>query len=375
MTTTAMTEAPAASGALAAEHGTAAGRREERRQDRLVAAQIEREREAGRREARQAELDAAEVRRQRRAEESAAAAGARRAARAETLSALGGWVSEHSIDLMFTPVIGVPAWLGWDAMAGFGHALYGGPGQSLPVLSETAMWIFEFAIVRARRKDQHAAVWPLYVGMVAFALICAALNFMHGLTGPIPGDIPPGAEAGVVYALISVSGIIAHQIVALGGRKRKGATNPPLPGAGGPLGGPADGGAIAAERDRAVADRKRVERENAALRQQLADALRGDSDQDDRDRDEDAETPARRGAVRATMRAHWEKEIASGTIPNGAALNRAARKPADYSLGKRYASEWRNELPAEIHGKFTGDQQEAATQEDSTSAALAGLAR
>lgn len=357
---TAMTEAASA----------ADRRREERRQDRLVAAQIEREREAARLEARQAELDAADARRLRRAEERAAATEARRAARAETLSALGAWVSEHSIDLMFAPVIGVPAWLGWDAMSNFGQALYGGPGAALPVLSETAMWIFEFAIVRSRRKDPHAAVWPLYVGMVAFALICASLNFMHGLTGPIPGDIPPGPEAGLVYALISVSGIIAHQIVALGGRKRKeateGATNPPTAGAGGP--------AIIAERDRAVGDRARLARENSTLRRQLADALRSDSDGDD-DRDDDAEMPARRGAVRAAMRAHWEKEIAAGNIPNGAELNREAGKTANYSLGKRYASEWRSELPAEITGEFTGDQEEAPVHEDSTSAALAGLAR
>jgi hypothetical protein len=373
MTTTAMTEAPAAaSGAPAGEGSTAADRRrEERRQDRLVAAQIEREREAGRREARQAELDAAEARRQRRAEERAAAADARRTARAETLTAIGAWVSEHSIDLMFTPVIGVPAWLGWDAMSNFGQALYGGPGGMLPVLSETAMWIFEFAIVRARKRDPHAAVWPLYVGMVAFALICASLNFMHGLTGPIPGDIPPGPEAGIVYALISVSGIIAHQIVALGGRKRKGATNgatnPPLPGASGPHGDQDDGRATAAERDRLAL-------QNAALRRQLADALR-DSGSDDGDRDDDTDMPARRGAVRAQMRAHWEKEIAAGNIPNGAELNRTAGKPANYSLGKRYASEWRNELPAEFIEQFTGNRQEAGTQEEPASPALAGVAR
>jgi hypothetical protein len=332
---TAMTEAPAAP-----EPATAADRRrQERRQDRLAAAQIERERDAARLEARQIELGAAEGRRLRRAEERTAAAEARRAARAGTLSALGAWMSEHSIDLMFAPVIGVPAWLGWDAMSNFGQALYGGPGSSLPVLSETAMWIFEFAIVRARRQDPHTAVWPLYVGMVAFALICASLNFMHGLTGPIPGDIPPGPEAGIVYALISVSGIIAHQIVALGGRKRKGATE----GATNPLAAGTGGPAIIAERDRAVADRERLARENATLRQRLAEALRRDSDADDDDRDDDAEMPARRGAVRAEMRAHWENEIAAGKIPNGAELNRAAGKSANYSLGKRYASEWRSE--------------------------------
>src|SRR6185437_8491381 len=108
------------------------------------------------------EQDAAERRRQQRLDDAEARRQGRRAerreARAQTLSALGEWVSEHFIDLMFAPVIAVPAWLGWDAMAGFGHALYGGPGRTLPVLSETAMWIFDFAIVRARKRNPNAAV-------------------------------------------------------------------------------------------------------------------------------------------------------------------------------------------------------------------------
>ena len=46
----------------------------------------------------------------------------------------------------------------------------------------------------------------------------------------------------------------------------------------------------------------------------------------------------------ATMRAHWDAEVAEGRIPTGAALNRAAGKDPNYSLGKRYAAAWRAEL-------------------------------
>jgi len=46
----------------------------------------------------------------------------------------------------------------------------------------------------------------------------------------------------------------------------------------------------------------------------------------------------------ATMRAHWDAEVAEGRIPTGAALNRAAGKDANYSLGKRYAAAWRAEF-------------------------------
>jgi hypothetical protein len=69
------------------------------------------------------------------------------------------------------------------------------------------------------------------------------------------------------------------------------------------------------------------------------------------------------------MRVHWDAEIAAGRIPNGAELNRAAGKAAKYSLGKRYVSEWRNELPAEFAGNIPESEQGETAQENSTSAA------
>ena len=53
------------------------------------------------------------------------------------------------------------------------------------------------------------------------------------------------------------------------------------------------------------------------------------------------------GATQSTMRAHWDAEVAEGRIPTGAALNRAAGKDRNYSLGKRYAAAWRAELDGE----------------------------
>ena len=51
-----------------------------------------------------------------------------------------------------------------------------------------------------------------------------------------------------------------------------------------------------------------------------------------------------RGATQARMRQHWDGEVMAGRIPTGAALNRAAGKDPNYSLGKRYAATWRAEL-------------------------------
>jgi hypothetical protein len=58
------------------------------------------------------------------------------------------------------------------------------------------------------------------------------------------------------------------------------------------------------------------------------------------------EARGRRGETRAVMRDFWDREIAAGNVPTGAALNRAAGKDPGYSLGKKYAAEWREETPA-----------------------------
>jgi hypothetical protein len=59
---------------------------------------------------------------------------------------------------------------------------------------------------------------------------------------------------------------------------------------------------------------------------------------------DDGNGAAKRGASRQVMREYWESEIAEGRIPNGAQLNRVAGKDSGYSLGKRYAQEWRQEI-------------------------------
>ncbi|HEX7164378.1 MAG TPA: hypothetical protein VF223_24435 [Trebonia sp.] len=431
MTLTAMTEGPKAPVAgLVGPVGPVSGRQAERLQAQLVAAEVKRkDREAEderRRKDREAEderqqklLNARDERRQKRADARDERRGKRRDARAETVSDAGEWVSSHRNGLMLVPIVLVPALLSWSAMSDFGIALFAGPGRALPVLSETGMWYFEMRIAEARASG--GKVLKLYIGMVFCAAVCASLNFLHGDLGPIPGSIKPGGLTGVAYAVIAVSGIIIHQLGAGFHRERAernsdkkapaaagvaprdektapedGATNSlvarhltgplgrqllPVVAVSGPPVGRAGSGATkdgldraTADLDRAVAARKRAERENAELRQQLADALRGDSTNDEKDRDNDPENPARRGDYKTVMRTYWETEIATGNIPNGADLNRAAGKESNSSLGRRYASEWRNELPSGFTRKTTGNQQEETTQEESTSTVLAGAA-
>lgn len=53
-----------------------------------------------------------------------------------------------------------------------------------------------------------------------------------------------------------------------------------------------------------------------------------------------------RGETQAAMRGHWDSRIRVGQIPTGADLNRAVGKDPKYSLGKKYARAWREDLPA-----------------------------
>jgi hypothetical protein len=178
--------------------------REEARRDREARARLDIERDAARRAARTAERDAADARK-------AKLADARRKARAEAAAALGKWVSDHVTDLLFVPVIGVPAALAWTAMAAYGAHLYGTPGRALPAFSEGAMWAFAAATAINRHRHPDRPVWHLRLGTLVFALFGAVLNFAHGLTlgGPVTG---------VVMALVSVAGVTAHQLTKAGPR-------------------------------------------------------------------------------------------------------------------------------------------------------------
>src|SRR5215469_16982984 len=106
--------------------------REERRLDRQAAAQISRDNETARLQARVAGAEAkARLRReqhQARATDHRAALRQRAARRAERMA----WLNSHMLDLLFVPVIAVPAGLAWMAMAAFGSQVFGPAGFALP---------------------------------------------------------------------------------------------------------------------------------------------------------------------------------------------------------------------------------------------------
>ena len=191
--------------------------REEMRQDRLVNAQVDREREAARVQARIAERQAVA---QMRRDEEVARTAARRQAREQRAARRAdrvAWVRGHVLDLLFVPVIVVPAVLAWTAMAAYGYQLYGPPGLVLPAFSEGAMWAFAIATTWTLRRHPGRPTWHLRAGTWTFAAVAAALNFTHGLTGPGTH----GAGVGVVMALVSVAGVVAHQFITAGPRRSR----------------------------------------------------------------------------------------------------------------------------------------------------------
>jgi hypothetical protein len=193
-------------------------RQEERRQDERLRMELRLQQEAARAEQRRKD-DAAWAEESRKAKAAKATSKAEaRAERARASLARRKWLHEHTVDLLFVPVIGVPGALAWDAMAAYGTSVWGPLGVALPLFSEGAMWAFDFAIAIRRRRNPDAPVWHLQIGLAIFACFGAALNFLHGTA---PSTRSHSLNKGIAMAVVSVAGVIAHQLVIAGPRKSR----------------------------------------------------------------------------------------------------------------------------------------------------------
>lgn len=195
---------------------------ENQRAERAAAAEQRRADQAMLLEQRRA--DAAARAEQRRADREAAAklkqdmADAARDRRSRLAKTVAGWVSAHTVDLLFVPVILVPALLAWSAIAGFGHDLYGAPGWTMPLYSEAAMWAFAFALAAARRAVPARPTRRLLIGLWFSAAVSATLAFLHGLTATTTDAagsviVTGSVTDGIVMALVAVGGVVVHQLV------------------------------------------------------------------------------------------------------------------------------------------------------------------
>ncbi|MGV9362294.1 hypothetical protein [Amycolatopsis sp. NPDC003731] len=130
---------------------------------------------------------------------------ARQARRAATLARVTGWLSANRVRLPIYLLALVSAGMAVPAMAGYGVGVYGdATGAALPALSELGMWAFAFAVEVTRHRHPQRPVWALQVGTWVFAGVGFALNVLHG--------VGRGWDAAVVMGIVSVAGVIAHQL-------------------------------------------------------------------------------------------------------------------------------------------------------------------
>ncbi|MEU8631399.1 hypothetical protein AB0C38_04460 [Amycolatopsis sp. NPDC048633] len=129
----------------------------------------------------------------------------RQANRKAARAAVTAWLSTNRVRLPIYLLALVSAGMAVPAMAGYGVGVYGNAtGAPLPALSELGMWAFAFAVEVTRHRHPDRPVWALQLGVWVFAGVGFALNVLHGWHR--------GWDAAVVMGIVSVAGVIAHQL-------------------------------------------------------------------------------------------------------------------------------------------------------------------
>lgn len=346
-----------------------------KQREKLLAAQLKeqkaaadlrarREKAAADREAKDARFKQDQEQRDERSRRNRERKADKRSDRADAVQSVTDWIDEHQSHLMLGILIAVPMILGWDGMSEFGAHYWGPLGVALPVVSETGMWYFDFSIMKARKKAAEeggtAVVWPRYIGMLFFAALCAGLNFLHGDLGPIAGSARTGFGAGMVFAPVSVSGLVAHQIELLSDRVKVAKKKPQRQkvakvvvvkwpwqvakevAAAAPAGGPRSGGPGGAPQSCPAAPQK-----PAAGNPGTAPAINGNA------ANSAASVPPvngenlARGDKGKLMRDFWDGCLKEGKIPSAADMNEAAANDRGASLGGNNRRKWIKEPAAQ----------------------------
>ncbi|WP_433409059.1 hypothetical protein ACQPZU_01825 [Saccharomonospora azurea] len=195
-----------------------AARAEQEPEDRLAEAeQRRRDREA---EAEQRRKDAAaakaEARKDQREREARKAA--RKAARQTAVKAVAATIGENKVALSIYSIALVSFVMSAPAMAAYGDRIYAGSawaftGWLLPVVTELSMWACAFAVHHRRRTAPGASVFWLRVGVALATALAAGLNAMKGIT--------VGWDASVVMGVVSIAGVLLHQMAVAGQPRSK----------------------------------------------------------------------------------------------------------------------------------------------------------
>lgn len=189
--------------------------REQQRADRVADREQARLDAAARTDRRIAERAALAAQQRDDAAAQAAQEAAERAARQEKRAARWAgartWLAAHRVDGPIYLLGVAAAVLAVPAMARHGVEVYGSVlGAVLPFISELGMWAFAVAVQLAR-KTPGRPVWALQLGIWVFAGYGFGLNLMDGLGR--------GWSAGVLMGLVSIAGVIAHQLAVASPRR------------------------------------------------------------------------------------------------------------------------------------------------------------
>ncbi|QYN23153.1 hypothetical protein [Amycolatopsis sp. DSM 110486] len=179
-------------------------RRDAAREDKRL--QLEHQRELTRLQAEENRVSAAEARRD---------AAQARGRRTEALARAARWCGAHVVDLLIYPLMLVSAAITIPGVAEYGRAHLGGEvGGLLPILSEWGMIAFSVALHVSRIKYPDRPVWALQLGLWVFAGYGFTISVLRGVGAP-----GGGLDIGVVMGLVSVAGVIAHQMVSAAPRR------------------------------------------------------------------------------------------------------------------------------------------------------------
>ncbi|WP_410640684.1 hypothetical protein [Amycolatopsis sp. lyj-346] len=129
----------------------------------------------------------------------------RRDDRKERWERIAAFVRGHVADVLIYSIAVVSFVMAASAMAGYGADVYAsGVGRLLPLITELGMWAFAVSVQIVRRKDRTRSVWGLKVGVWVFGTLAFGTNAVHGLAR--------GWDAMVIMGVVSVAGVIAHQL-------------------------------------------------------------------------------------------------------------------------------------------------------------------
>ncbi|RSN32231.1 hypothetical protein DL990_20155 [Amycolatopsis sp. WAC 01416] len=139
----------------------------------------------------------------------------KRQARVTAVKGLWSWCAAHVVDLLIYPLMLVSAALTIPGVAHWGGEHLGSEvGLLLPLLSEWGMVAFSVAVHVQRVRHPDRPVWALQLGVLVFSGYGLVISVIRGIT--MPGG---NLGIGVVMGLVSVAGVIAHQIVTAAPRR------------------------------------------------------------------------------------------------------------------------------------------------------------